>query len=152
MAAGFTVTAANLDALRSFLTEKMAASNSSPEASDLAIDSLVSAAGATAVLVEDIGRAGPFGSGNPEPVLVAPDLRLAYADLVNQSHVRLRLEGADGTRLNAIAFRAAATPLGKGILEARGGHIHVAGTLRADRWNGESRVQLQLEDAAPAAP
>jgi single-stranded-DNA-specific exonuclease len=35
-------------------------------------------------------------------------------------------------------------------LQARGQRIHVAGRLRADEWNGQARVQLQLDDAAPA--
>ena len=59
--------------------------------------------------------------------------------------------GGDGGRLDAIAFRAADTPLGKGLLKARGGRIHVAGVLRTDDWNGRTRVQIQVEDAAPAA-
>ena len=61
-----------------------------------------------------------------------------------------RLAGGDGTRLDAIAFRAARTPLGEGLLAARGKAIHAAGRLKIDEWNGKIRVQLQLEDAAPA--
>jgi single-stranded-DNA-specific exonuclease len=35
-------------------------------------------------------------------------------------------------------------------LQARGQRIHVAGRLRAEEWNGQTRVQLHLDDAAPA--
>jgi single-stranded-DNA-specific exonuclease len=28
--------------------------------------------------------------------------------------------------------------------------VHVAGRLKIDEWNGRIRVQLQVEDAAPA--
>jgi hypothetical protein len=38
------------------------------------------------------------------------------------------------------------------LLKARGQRIHAAGYLRSDVWNGRKRVQLQLEDAAAAAP
>jgi single-stranded-DNA-specific exonuclease len=64
--------------------------------------------------------------------------------------VRLRLAGGDGARLDAIAFRSANTDLGRALLSARGKRIHAAGRLRADEWNGRARVQLHLEDAAPA--
>ena len=67
------------------------------------------------------------------------------------THVKLRLAGGDGARLDAIAFRAAGTPLGEGLLAARGRAIHVAGRLRADEWNGQIRVQLEIEDAAAAS-
>jgi single-stranded-DNA-specific exonuclease len=50
--------------------------------------------------------------------------------------------------LDAIAFRATGTPLGDGLLAARGRTVHVAGRLRQDDWNGRIRVQLEIEDAA----
>jgi single-stranded-DNA-specific exonuclease len=62
----------------------------------------------------------------------------------------LRLAGGDATVLDAIAFRAVGTPLGEGLLGSRGKPVHVAGRLRLDDWNGRVRVQLEIEDAAPA--
>ena len=56
----------------------------------------------------------------------------------------------DGARLDAIAFRTADTDLGRALLGARGKRIHAAGRLRAEEWNGRVRVQLHLDDAAPA--
>ena len=96
--------------------------------------------------------AGPFGAGNPEPLLGLPDVRVAFADVVGGEHVKLRLAGGDGARLDAIAFRAVGTPLGEGLLAAAGQAIHAAGRLRQDDWNGRIRVQLEIEDAAPAEP
>ena len=98
----------------------------------------------------DIARAGPFGAGNSEPILAVPDAQVLFADVVGKDHVRIRLAGGDGARLDAIAFRTADTTLGKALLGARGKRIHAAGRLRADEWNGRVRVQLHLEDAAPA--
>ena len=99
-------------------------------ANGLELYGIISAAGANPVLVEEIGRAGPYGAGNPEPVLVAPDLRVAFADTVGKGHIRLRLQGSDGAYLQAIAFRAANGPLGEGLLKSRGKRIHAAGQLR----------------------
>ena len=152
MAAGFSLAAERLDAFREFLTAQFADAGSLLAAAQtLELDAVVAAAGAGAALAAEIGRAGPFGAGNPEPLLALADLRLTYADVVGKDHVRLRLQGGDGPALNAIAFRAAGGPLGKGLLAARGQRIHVAGRLRADAWNGRTQVQLHLEDAAPAS-
>ena len=106
--------------------------------------------GPTSPLVQEIAAAGPFGAGNAEPLLGLPDVRVVFADVVGKDHVRLRLAGGDGARLDAIAFRVADQALGKGLLASRGKAMHVAGRLKIDEWNGKVRVQLQLEDAAPA--
>jgi single-stranded-DNA-specific exonuclease len=78
-------------------------------------------------------------------------VRLTFVDVVGKGHVRLRLQGGDGSRISAIAFRAAGTALGEALLRARGERIHAAGVLRANRWNGRTEAQLHIEDAAAAA-
>lgn len=151
MAAGFSLLRDRLDAFADFLATSSAdAANSSAAANALIVDALASPAGSTAALVDDIARLGPYGAGNPEPLLAFAGLRVVFADIVGTDHVRLQLIGGDGARLSAIAFRSAGTPLGRGLLAAKGKPIHVAGRLRADEWNGARRVQLQVEDAAPA--
>ena len=150
MAAGFSLTSAQLEPFRAFLSHWFAEKAALAGPTDLALDVAISASGATAGLVEEIARIGPFGAGSPEPVCAALDVTIAYADVVGEKHVRVKLAGADGARLDAIAFRSADTDLGTGLLKARGKRVHVAGLLRTDRWNGRTRVQLQIEDAAPA--
>jgi single-stranded-DNA-specific exonuclease len=150
MAAGFSLTSAKLDAFREFLHARDITAPLDA-AIELSLDVAISPAGATPELVEHIERIGPFGAGNPEPFIVIPDARVVFADVVGKDHVRLRLAGGDGTRLDAIAFRVADQPLGKGLLASRGKQIHAAGRLKRDEWNGKVRVQLQIEDAAPAA-
>src|SRR4051794_10893391 len=153
MAAGVTIAPDKLAAFRAFLEEALHESVEKARHEDcLEIDGAVSAAGATVAMLNDVGRAGPFGAGHPEPVFALPSHTLAYAEEVGQSHVRARLRAGDGTMLNAIAFRAASKPLGAALIENRGRNVHVAGTLSIDRWNGEERVQLRLTDLATAEP
>jgi single-stranded-DNA-specific exonuclease len=116
----------------------------------LLLDGAVSAAAANAELVALIGRAGPFGSGNPEPLIALPAHTIAYAEEVGQAHVRARLKSGDGSAVNAIAFRAAGQKLGAALLQNRGRQVHAAGTFALDRWNGEERVQFKLADIAVA--
>jgi single-stranded-DNA-specific exonuclease len=151
MAAGFSLMAAQLEGFRKFVEARFSGAGPAlAAASDLYLDAVSSPAGATVALVREIAQAGPFGAGNAEPLIGLPDVRVAFADVVGAAHVKLRLAGGDGTILDAIAFRSVGTPLGDGLLASRGRTIHAAGRLRQDDWNGRIRVQLEIEDAAPA--
>jgi single-stranded-DNA-specific exonuclease len=152
MAAGFSLITTQLEGFRKFVEAQFSGAGPAlAAAADLNLDAVSSPAGANIALVQEIAGAGPFGAGNAEPVLALPDVRVAFADVVGSAHVKVRLAGGDGTVLDAIAFRAVGTPLGDGLLGARGRPIHVAGRLRQDDWNGRIRVQLEIEDAAAAS-
>lgn len=149
MAAGVTLGPGGVAAFRAFIEAELAAAATAARAAEaLAIDATLTAAGATPALVADLERAGPFGSGSPDPVFALPGHRIVDVATVGKGHVRLRAQAGDGTKLDAIAFRAAEEPLGRALLEAAGRPIHLAGTLSLDRWGGRERVQLRLLDAA----
>ncbi|HXW39763.1 MAG TPA: single-stranded-DNA-specific exonuclease RecJ [Xanthobacteraceae bacterium] len=153
MAAGVTLRKAELAPLRAFLEATLASDVAAARrAHGLLIDGEVSAAAADAALVALIERAGPFGSGNPEPVIALPAHTLVYAEEVGQAHIRVRLKSADGAGVSAIAFRAAGQKLGAALLQSRGRQVHAAGSFALDRWQGEERVQFRLADIAPAEP
>ncbi|HET7023032.1 MAG TPA: single-stranded-DNA-specific exonuclease RecJ [Xanthobacteraceae bacterium] len=151
MAAGVTLRRDRLNAFRAYLEDALASAVEVARREDaLLIDGAVSAAAATNEIVATIARAGPFGAGNPEPIIAFPAHTVVYADAVGQSHMRVRLRAGDGSILNAIAFRAAGQKLGRALEQARGQCVHAAGTLCLDRWNGLERVQLRLIDVASA--
>ncbi len=153
MAAGVTLRKSGLAELRAFFEATLAADvENSRRAAGLLVDGAVTAAGADANLVAMLERAGPFGSGNPEPLIVLPSHTLAYAEEVGQAHMRVRLKSGDGAGLNAIAFRAVGGKLGAALQASRGQRVHAAGTVALDRWQGEERVQFKLTDIAPAEP
>jgi len=153
MAAGVTVRTDALAPLRAFLEATLGADvEAARRTNGLFIDGAVSAAGADPELVALLERAGPFGSGNPEPLIALPAHTIAYAEEVGQAHIRVRLKSADGAFVGGIAFRAAGQKLGAALLEGRGRLIHAAGTFALDRWQGEERVQFKLTDIAPAEP
>jgi single-stranded-DNA-specific exonuclease len=149
MAAGVTLRKERLAEFRAamerLLAEPVARAR---HVNELLIDGAVSAKGFTAELAATLNRAGPFGSGNPEPVIALPAHQLVYADEVGQAHLRLRLRAGDGTNVNAIAFRAVGQRLGHALLDNRGQALHVAGAISVDRWQGAERVQLRVIDVA----
>ncbi|MGC1779810.1 MAG: single-stranded-DNA-specific exonuclease RecJ [Xanthobacteraceae bacterium] len=151
MAAGVTLRKGGLAELRAFFEATLAADvDNARRAAGLLIDGAVTAAGADANLVAMLERAGPFGSGNPEPLIVLPSHTVAYAEEVGQAHMRVRLKSGDGAAVNAIAFRAVGGKLGAALRDSRGQRVHAAGTVALDRWQGEERVQFKLTDIAPA--
>jgi single-stranded-DNA-specific exonuclease len=119
---------------------------------ELFIDGAVSARAVTPELVATLNRAGPFGSGNPEPVIALPSHQLIFADEVGQSHLKLRFKSGDGAIVNGIAFRAVGQRLGQALTANRGQPLHVAGSLAVDRWQGSERVQLRVLDVAVPDP
>jgi single-stranded-DNA-specific exonuclease len=149
MAAGITVERARLGALRAFLEERLSAQiRAAGTDRTLEIDGALAESGATVALIQELERAGPFGTGNPAPVFAFPAHRVVYADLAGNGHVRVSLASGGGGRLKAIAFRAADRPLGRALLAARGKPLHLAGTLDLDHWGGSPRPQLRIIDAA----
>jgi single-stranded-DNA-specific exonuclease len=151
MAAGVTLKKDKLGAFRAFLEDALGDSvEEARRERALMIDGAISAGGANRELVELLARAGPYGAGNPEPLLALPSHTLAYVDPVGENHLRVRLRAGDGKLVDAIAFRAMGQPLGKALLDSRGRPVHAAGHLALDRWQGEARVQLRLSDVALA--
>ena len=153
MAAGVTLKRGALGAFRAYLEETLAPMVEAARREDaLLIDGAVSATAANIDLHATIDRAGPFGSGNPEPVIALPGHAIAYAEPVGQAHVRARFRAGDGAIINAIAFRAVGQKLGDALLNNRGQPVHVAGCLAVDRWQGQERLQMRIIDIALADP
>ena len=151
MAAGVTLRKDALSAFRAYLESALSETVTTARRDDvLLVDGAITAAGASSQTVATIARAGPFGAGNPEPVIVLPAHTLLYVEEVGQAHTRVRLRGGDGATIGAIAFRSAGQPLGATLAANRGQSVHAAGTLSLDHWNGTERVQLKLMDLAPA--
>jgi single-stranded-DNA-specific exonuclease len=151
MAAGFTVAADKLDALREFLVERLGDGFESERlVPELSIDGALSAAGAQGGVIGHIAALAPFGAANPEPRFAFPAVQVAFVEPVGTGHVRCTLADPIGpARLKAIAFRAAETPLGAFLAASRGRAIHLAGHLRRDDYRGGDAVQLMIDDAAP---
>ncbi len=153
MAAGITLKKENLAEFRAFVEAALAETvTEARHANELFIDGAVSARAVTTDFVSTLNRAGPFGAGNPEPLIALPSHQLVYADEVGQAHLRLRFKSGDGAFVNGIAFRSIGQKLGNALIENRGQMLHVAGSLTVDRWQGSERVQMRVTDVAVPDP
>jgi single-stranded-DNA-specific exonuclease len=149
MAAGVTLRKEKLAEFRAYMENALAREVAqSRHVNEIFLDGAVSARGVTTELAATLNRAGPFGSGNPEPVIALPSHQLVYADEVGQAHLRVRFKSGDGAVVNGIAFRSLGQKLGNALTANRGQNLHVAASLALDRWQGAERVQLRVLDAA----
>jgi single-stranded-DNA-specific exonuclease len=150
MAAGLSLTRSQLEPAMARLSDLLARQGSGIGApQDLRIDSLLTTGAATVALVEEIENAGPFGAAAPAP-------RFAFANVavtgrrIGETHLKLTLADGTGPGLDAIAFGAFDGPLGPSLEAPGHRRFHVAGKLELNHWNGRTRVQLRLDDAALA--
>jgi single-stranded-DNA-specific exonuclease len=149
MAAGLTIDPGRVPELSAFVDERVRSGVAAAQADrSLEVDGAITASGATVDLAAVLERAGPYGAGQPEPVFVLPSHRIAWVDPTGHGHLRLQLQAPDGTKIKAMAFRAAGQPLGDLLAGGRGRAVHVAGVLGLDHWQGEPRPQLRVIDAA----
>ncbi len=149
MAAGLTIARERIDELARFMSERLRDTARQVRAAlALDIDGALQPAAANDQLIDLIERAGPYGQGNPQPRFAFPAHRVKFAKVVGEAHIRCVLEAADGSRLDAIAFRAHGQPLGDLLVGSGGMPLHIAGHLRRDTWGGRNRIEVQIEDAA----
>jgi single-stranded-DNA-specific exonuclease len=152
MAAGLTVRKAGMPALQAFFAGAVgAAAKAARERTGLDIDGALTPGGVTDELVTLLERAGPYGQGNPQPRFVLPAVRVKFPKVVGEAHLRCALEGSDGRRIDAVAFRAVGQPLGDLIAATAGMPLHIAGTVKRDSWGGRERLEFIIDDAAPVS-
>jgi len=151
MAAGVTLSLDRLDAFRAFMNDALAeAVARAGESDSLRFDAAVTPRGASAELIDRIEKAGPFGQGNPTPLFALQNCLIGYATVVGDAHVRARLVSGDGAAIDAICFRAMASPLGAELLQGRGRACHLAARLSLNAFRGVEKPQAEIVDLAPA--
>lgn len=145
-AAGFTVRRENLDPLMRRLfgiaRRELGDKELFPR---LDIDAVVPLAGmdwSTAVWIQELE---PCGERNPPPLFLSRGVQVARAYTVgsDSSHLRMDLVAGNEGR-EAIAFG-----MGHRLAEL-GSCVDLVYSLEVNEWNGERRLQLNVQDARPA--
>jgi single-stranded-DNA-specific exonuclease len=152
MAAGLTVTRANLEPAMARIGELLArqgAGDIGP--ADLQIDGVLMPGAATVDLITALEQAGPFGAAAPAPRFAFPDCQILFAKQVGANHLKITFGDGLGARIDAIAFGAMDGPLGPMLRDHNGARFHLAGRLEINVSQGRQSPQLRLEDAAPAS-
>ncbi len=142
-AAGFTVATANLPALRQRLqaiaAERLAGVELRPT---LEIDAEVPLDEVGWPTDDLLSQLEPCGADNPTPVLLSRDVEVREVKAMgaDQKHLKLGLRDRRGVAWDAVLFR------GGHLLDEVPGRVDVAYCLLANEWNGEKRLQLEVQD------
>jgi single-stranded-DNA-specific exonuclease len=149
VAAGLTVHEDRIAAFRERLREVLAETLPSGPANPLlSCDAEVDPAHCLAGAARELERLGPFGAGNPEPMLVIRRLQILSARVVGNNHLKLSLRNNGSGVLDAIGFRL-------GSLESHGlaptDTVDFVGALEINAWNGTERAQFRLKDLRASA-
>ncbi len=155
MAAGVAVADGGIDRFAAFLNDRLAGAVAAASTErTLAIDLAVAPAGVNVALAEALAVAAPYGQGWPSPRIATGPLRLLKVDRVGKTapgdHIRFVASGPDGGRVQGVAFRAADSAMGQFLLGAGDTPVYLAGRIALNEWQGRTRAELHLDDAAPA--
>src|SRR5690606_20358635 len=147
-AAGMTIKAANIDELRTRL--ESACVNLPPEIllPKLRIDAKVSSKTLGLNVTNELKMLEPCGMGNRRPVFATAGLFIADEPFVmKEKHLKLRLEDADRKRFEAVWWDGVERSQGRTL--GIGERIEIAYTAEENVWQGNTRLQLVVNDIRP---
>ena len=95
-------------------------------------------------LASELNRLEPYGAGNPRPVFVTRNLRImSDPRVMKERHLKMFLFGEGGRPLEAVWWNCLEGMEQTPVKDAR---IEVAYTIETNAWQGETRIQLNIED------
>jgi single-stranded-DNA-specific exonuclease len=108
----------------------------------LTLDGTIDFASIDAELVKELQRLGPFGAGNPEPILLATETVASSVRVVGDKHLRARFRDSSGT-IDAFGFAMSES------VSLLNKPVAVAFAPRQFRGRGKPRLEIQLRDVRP---
>lgn len=144
-AAGVTLKVDNIDAFRKRVNDHYRSLNLHDQEqfllpkADIEIESLD---GVNEQLVNDIARLEPFGTANPEPIIMIKDVLVSSVRRMGsdgQQHVKLKIEDGNGQELEVLAFNAP-----EGWFKEVGEYVTVWFQPVINEWNGYKKTEGRL--------
>ncbi|MCI7517149.1 MAG: single-stranded-DNA-specific exonuclease RecJ [Streptococcus sp.] len=144
-AAGMTLVTENLDKLSQVLCDYIAENDIDlSQKKELVIDEVLELSEINLDTVHSLEKLAPFGMDNPKPVFEIKDFVVKQARTMGQNGAHLKLKIAQGTTaIDLVAFNQG--HLAQEFQQVQ--NLCLATTLSINKWNGQTTVQLMLEDA-----
>lgn len=145
-AAGMQIKTDRIDELRTRLND-YAHSNLHEDdlVPELKIDALVTPQTLSLKMLEQVKCLEPFGVGNPKPLFVTKGLVVRDEPFVmKEKHLKIKLEDTAGKRFEAVWWDG--VDRSKKRTLRPGSSIELAYTAEANEWQGNTRLQLVVED------
>ncbi len=144
-AAGMTLPVDNLEQLSQVLCDYIAENDINlAQKKTLIIDEVLDLSEIDLDTVKSLDKIAPFGMDNAKPVFEIKDFTVKQARTMGQNGAHLKLKIAQGsTAVDLVAFNQG--HLVQEFQQAQ--NLCLAVTLSINKWNGQTTVQLMLEDA-----
>ncbi|MFC3929081.1 single-stranded-DNA-specific exonuclease RecJ [Streptococcus caprae] len=144
-AAGMTLEVDQLSALAEVLSSYILENElDQGQKTKLVLDDKLSLADLDLDTIKALDKLAPFGMDNKKPVFYLDDISVKQARSMGQNGAHLKLKIAQaGTQLDVVAFNQGPELLD--FQQAQG--LELAVTLSVNKWNGQTTLQLMLEDA-----
>lgn len=147
MAAGFSLAEEQISAFQHFVGEYILKHIGAEKVAPiLNIDCVVNLAAVNIEFAEELAKLEPFGTGNPEPHIMVPNVIIARPQIIGSGHVRCFLTSPTGASVSAVAFRCADNEIGQALLNGHGDMYDVVGHIKLDEWQGRKKVQMIIND------
>ncbi|HEX8286900.1 MAG TPA: single-stranded-DNA-specific exonuclease RecJ [Pyrinomonadaceae bacterium] len=145
-AAGMKIKCENIERLRETINrhafENLRDEDLIPE---LKVDAVVSSNTLGLSLVEDLKCLEPFGMGNNKPIFATKDLFLQTEPFVmKEKHLKLKLADSAGKQFEAVWWDGVEKSKEQTLKPKN--RIELAYSPEANSWNGNTRLQLVVED------
>ncbi len=145
LAAGMSMEAGNLDALRAKLNEVAAKAFEGQDTTEAVhVDSELPLSSIGPSLVQELDLLAPHGAGNPAPVFASTQLKMSGPP---------RLMGKKGEHMNVqvlqggVSIRAVGFGMGERVPELmRSEGCDVAYSVERNDWNGRTNIELHIKD------
>lgn len=143
-AAGMTLALENVEAVKKALIDYISENNLDiNQKNSLVLTKAVQLSDLSLMTIEGLRKVGPFGMDNPKPKFLVRDFEVVQSRSMGKdnSHLKLRLMQGK-TTLDAVFFGH-----GEEQLEFEQAETSLAVTLSSNTWNGNTSLQLMIEDA-----
>ncbi len=104
---------------------------------ELLLDTELEPGELTLQLVTELQRLGPFGMGNPTPVLLLKGMQVVDTRSFGQGNLNLRVQR------NGCQFRAVGWGMADRVVPAL---VDLACTVKLETWNDREQIKLELKD------
>lgn len=96
-------------------------------------------------LLADLAMLEPFGAGNPKPIFATKGLTVQFEPMImKEKHLKLKVKADNGQMFEAVWWDGVARSSGR--TPTRGDRIQIAYVPEANEWQGNTRLQLVVED------
>jgi single-stranded-DNA-specific exonuclease len=147
-AAGITIKRENIAEFRRRLNEHAASCLTEEDLCPyIQIDAELPVEEVSFELVNELQSLEPYGAGNPRPVFLSRNLRIKDEPrLIGEKHLKMHVAGPGGRPLETVWWN------GKDAEQTlrRPNGITMAYTIEANRWGGDTFLQLSVQDMRPS--